>query len=195
MLYTFVLLAGGVVALALPILVTDSPWMASRTIVPFFCIFFYLGCLTIMGQNAFLKKMATVVLLIALCRQACFIQAYSSDVLISNAYDRMWAEQVENRIEAYEEREGIQVTTIGFIPDQSMQWQWEGISYPWDACLRTIAIDYAWPYCLPYYTGVRYSLVDAPDEVKAHFGSQDWDIIDLEEQMIFDNEVCYICIY
>lgn len=194
-LYTFVLLAGGVFALALPILITDSLWMAPRTIVPFFCIFFYLGCLTIMGRNEFLKKLVAVVLLIALCRQVLFIQAYSSDALISNACDRLWAEQVECRIEAYEQREGIQVTKIGFVPDQSMQWQWGDISYPWDGCLRTISIDYARRYALAYYTGVGYSLADVPDEVKAHFSSLDWDTINLEEQMIFDNEVCYICIF
>lgn len=117
------------------------------------------------------------------------------DALISNACDRLWAEQVECRIEAYEQREGIQVTKIGFVPDQSMQWQWGDISYPWDVCLRAISIDWARPYFLSYYTGAGYSQVDVPDEVKAHFSSLDWDTINLEEQMIFDNEVCYICIF
>ena len=76
-----------------------------------------------------------------------------------------------------------------------MQWQWGDISYPWDVCLRAISIDWARPYALAYYTGAGYSQVDVPDEVKAHFSSLDWDTINLEEQMIFDNEVCYICIF
>lgn len=195
-LFALVLLSGGVFALFLSILITEPLWMPPRTIAPFFCVFTYLGCLIAMGKNKTIQKIVAVILVIVLCRQACCVQMYSSDVLISNACDKLWVEQVADKIESYEQNQGIQITKVGFAPDQQMKWHWNNDSaYCWDVCTRTISVDWARLGLFSYYTGAQYSLEDTPDEVKAYFSSRNWDTVNLEEQMIFDNDVCYICIF
>lgn len=193
-LFTAVLLGGGVCSLLLPLLISPPLYMPPRIIAPIFCVLVYMGCLISMCQATVPKRIIVLVILVTLCRQSCFINTYSSDIRVSNACDKLWVEQVDEKIRDYEQETGIQVTQIGFANDKYLAYQWSDINYRWDVCIKGNAATWTRDYMYMYYSDRVFSYVDVPEEIQEYFGNLDWGTVNLDEQMIFDEDTCYVCL-
>lgn len=194
-LFAAVLLGGGVCSLLLPLLISAPLYMAPRIIAPIFCVLVYMGCLISMCQATVPKRIIVLLILVALCRQSCFISTYSADIRISNACDKLWVEQVDEKIRDYEQETGIQITQIGFTNDKYLKYQWSDINYRWDVCIKGNAATWTRDYMYMYYSDRVFSYVEVPEEIQEYFANLDWGTVNLDEQMIFDEDTCYVCLF
>lgn len=192
--YAFTLLSGGILALMAPILLTDTFWMAPRTIVPLFCIYAYLGCMVAESTNKRLKQILCILLIVALARQTWFINNYSVDVLKSNSCDKIWTEYVISEIEKYENSNDITISHIGVSRNDSLSYFWDDIDYRWDVCNRAVSIEWATTAMISYYADKPYEKVSVPEDMVANFKNSESECNIFDTQISFCDNKCYIYI-
>ena len=192
--FSFVLLGGGTLALILPVLLNNVLWMPPRTIVPMFCIFVYLGCIAMLGSSKKTKQILCLLLLLALTRQIFFIRDYSDDVLTSNSYDKQWVDYVQTEITEYETQNNVSVTKLGVYTDPAISYFWDGIQYSWDVCNRAPAISYARKDIFLYYYGRKYESVSVPDAIQYQLQEAAQKDLFLGTDLYIENDTCYVYI-
>lgn len=123
-----------------------------------------------------------------------FMVVASSSTLIANQMDKLIAEQIINKIEEYEENTGVEIKAIGVAFDKSYTMYYMG--QPALRCfnVRSLGTDWAVKEVITTYSGKAYTNATVPEEVSSEFLSKDWNNYD-EEQLVFDGENLYICIY
>lgn len=193
-LFVFILLAGGELALVLPLLLVDVFWMPPRTIVPLFCMVPFFLWIAAKAAGPREKSVLVAVLALFLLRQAGFIQDYSADVRLSNRCDKIWTEYIDTEIENYEHSNQLPVTQIAFLKDDAAPYFWEGISYHWDVCHRAVVVDWARNNMLKYYTGRDLAVIQPPDHIKEYFLSNAQGDGLLDTHVYFEDDVCYVYI-
>ena len=123
-----------------------------------------------------------------------FMVVASSSTLIANQMDKLIAEQIINKIEEYEENTGVEIKAIGVAFDKSYTMYYMG--QPALRCfnVRSLGTDWAVKEVITTYSEKAYTNATVPEEVSSEFLSKDWNNYD-EEQLVFDGENLYICIY
>lgn len=122
-----------------------------------------------------------------------------SDCFIQQALDRQEVKLVENEIEKYQKDTGIKVTKIMSMSDSDPLYLYS------DQILNYYAITYnhrmlrdSWsqaPY-LNYVCGTDYETGHMSEEqYQKYFGDKQWDILDLSQQLHFEDDVLYWAVY
>ena len=121
---------------------------------------------------------------------------YATDMVYSNRRDRDQARMIQAEIEQYEETSNQVVTELAFVPDAGMQWRWDvGGKYQWDVCEKAIAVSWEQLSLFRFYTGRIYQSADVPVEIEEYSTAHDWNEYIPDEQLLFDGNKCYICLF
>ncbi len=106
-----------------------------------------------------------------------------------NKVDRAWSEAVINEIEKYEKENNIKVQMIEFCCDQDSD-------LSLDKSESAVGYAYSLETMMNYYSGRSFDVSGIMDEKqKELFNNKEWDIFIKEEQLIFDDNILYLCCY
>lgn len=196
--YAAVLIVGSIAVTFMPHVFTSSIWLAQRTIVSFWSIIFLISVIAIVNLGE--KKAFNWIFLFCasgiLFISIYMIQSIQSDLIAQNSIDKNEVYIIQKKISEYEETSGIEVKDIGTMSDANLTYHnASGIYAYCDTNLSAHAVEWARVYCINFYTGKNYSLIEVPNEIVAKYSGYDKDYFCPEEQLIFDGESLYIIEY
>lgn len=119
------------------------------------------------------------------------------NVMKTNALSRCYIEEIIRRIENYE-KQNDRITKIGFCRDASVSYRYydfiETMAYG-DMCANPFLAEWSDINSIRYYTGRDFERVDVPDQVQELCAGINWDEADWDNQLFFDNDAVFICLY
>lgn len=145
-------------------------------------------------ENKILLSILTIIALLNFCGNSIYMVVASSNTLITNQIEKTIAKHIISKIEAYEKETGYEIKNIGTGFDKKYTMYYSG--QPALRCfdVRSLGTDWAVKEVLTAYTSKAYNNVEVPEEVSNKFLENDWDSYN-DEQLIFEGENLYICIY
>ena len=175
-----------------------SVWMPARMSVPVFCMFTVLIWIIADSDMIKSKYIVAAVNIIFVAVNIFFIQTEAVDTYKTNELDRQYANMISNRIQKYEAKNNICVSKIGLCMDRYPLKKYYDIihdSYSGEMQLKAFYTEWSGIYALDYYMERDFEEVDVPSEYARLFSENNWNQIDLDEQLIFDGDTVYICLY
>lgn len=194
--YVMMLITGGIFVVFLPITMLSLFWMAPRSIVPIFFFYTVLSSYTAFQGDKNVKAAALVCMGILLSGMMYFTHIYAGDIRYSNDMDKQYINMVQEKIEEYERQNNIKVEYLGFSADANIRWRWDvSGDYLWDVLPRIMTVEWAKVDAFNYYESENYLKTEVPQEYVQYFMQNDWDSPDMETQVQFDGNKCYIAIF
>ena len=196
-IYCICILIGGQVVIYMPDLLMRTG-LTLRSISPLFAIFTVLivflvlhiekskHMLIILGVAAFLLAgnfMATQKMAIA-SLQTNILEEYEAHVLFSH-------------IKEYEKKENTKISYIGFCQDSKSMPRYKEIDItPYDELYKkAYVVSWADVFAVNYYTEQNYMKKEVPEAVEKYFLDKDWNEFNVQEQIIFQGDTVYWCVY
>lgn len=184
----------------IPIIVTpvDSQYIEPRMAMSFgsiigILIIFLLAVVEV-DKNKVLLNILTIFAVLNFLGNSVFLIVASSSILLTNQLDKFTAQEMIKEINNYELSTGKKIRKIGVTYDKNYTLYYEG--QPNLRCynVRTIGVKWAVKEVITMYSGKEYGNIDVPKEIVEEFLTKDWTSYD-KEQLVFDGENLYICIY
>ena len=184
----------------IPILATpiDAQYIEPRMAMCFGSIIgilvIFLLAVVEVDKNKVLLNILTIFTVINFIGNSIFLIVASSSTLITNQLDKFIAQEIIKEINYYEETTGIEIKKIGVAFDKTYTMYYEG--QPALRCfnVRSMGTHWAVKEVITMYTGKGYGNTIVPEEISKEFLTKDWTSYD-KEQLVFDGENLYICIY
>lgn len=145
-------------------------------------------------ENKILLTILTIIALLNFCGNSIYMVVSSTSTLETNQIDKNIAKHIISKIKDYEEKTGCEIKNIGVGFDKNHTLYYDG--QPALRCfnVRSLGTDWAVKEVLIAYTLKGYNKVDVPEEINNKFLENDWDSYN-DEQLVFEGENLYICIY
>lgn len=126
------------------------------------------------------------------------INGVAIDVMKTNALSKCYIEEINRRIRNYEKQNDSQVTKIGFCRDASVSYRYydfiENEAYG-DMCANPFLAEWSDINSIKYYTGRDFERVGVPDWIQERYARENWDEADWDNQLFFENDAVYICLF
>lgn len=181
-----------------PHIITSQVWMAQRTIASFWTII-SLPIIVMCSMNieSLLKTVCPIIVGIALFVNIIYIQFISIEVIASNKIDAERARSIYYKISEYEAKSGVNISTIAICQDKNMTYINDGIHFKaFDLNRRALSVDGACIECINFYNQQNYKKGDMdPYVYEKYFADKDWTTFNIDEQMVFIEDVLYLVIY
>lgn len=196
-LYFATIFVGGIAAIFAPILIQKYFDVPPRRIAPLPLLFTFLLIYIAKSRETTCKYIVIIASIVFLVCSYISIDRYADDTILSNTLDKREVMQIQMSISDYEKNTGQKINSIGFEVDASIQWRWPEITTPYvsDACGKAFSATWTRIDIINYYTNQNYKEIEVPEEIKNYYLSKDWNMFDPEEQIIFSENCCYICVY
>ena len=105
--------------------------------------------------------------------------------IVGNTKEATYADNIAYSIEKYEQKNKLSVTSIGIAYDKHG-----------DIDSEALYVDYAIEPLLQMHIGKDIKYIEVPDSVvNKYFAEKDWTSYDAEEQIVFDKNTAYVCVY
>lgn len=184
----------------IPILATptESQYIEPRMAMCFGSIIgiliMFLLAIVEVDKNKVLLNILTIFTVLNFVGNSVFLVIVSSATLVTNQLDKFIAQEIIKEINDYEETTGIEIKKIGVAFDKTYTMYYEG--QPALRCfnVRSMGTHWAVKEVITMYTGKGYENTTVPEEISEEFLTKDWTSYD-KEQLVFDGENLYICIY
>lgn len=160
---------------------------ATRTMFGLFTVFalFTIGTILLINKR-FVKYILASVLLIVFALNMYANIEMSIEQRELNTQEIMLAEQYLYEIEEYEKAENVVVNNIEFCTDVN----------PKISDNSSLRFDYSFDSLMGYISGRDFIVTQVENtEMKSNFVDKDWDVFIADEQLIFENDTLYVCIY
>lgn len=194
--YTFIMLAGGVVVVFLPVVMLQTFWLAPRSVVPLFFSFTALAVYLAFQGKTWAKMSAFGCLCLLLVGMLKNVHIYGQDIRHNNEKDEQYIHMVQEKVEDYERQSQIRVEYLGFCADANVRWRWDlQGEYAWDVLPRIMTVDWARLDAFYYFEKEKYQLTEVPEEYAQYFMQNDWDAPDMDAQIRFEGNKCYIAVF
>ena len=166
-----------------PLLLADSH--SFRGLYPLFSLFFVFSIAIIIAENSkIIRAVALCVMCVLVVSNIWVSVDKEIDQKIANSFDEQYAESVLYAINEYEKDTGNTILKIAQCYD--LQEDYGGVVAGDDNCFPTI---------LQFISGKEYDMINMPDKVSEQFANKNWSVWDPDEQMIFDGDTLYLCVY
>lgn len=188
-----------------PHMLTTSIWPTPRSILSFWSILSVPVLFIEFWRdniNINVKRIAlSIVILILGLNIACsnFIEF---KIFASNKADREVSQKIQARINEYENDTGNKVEKIIFRNDDRPTWVYKSVGYGcYDICTRLYSTSWGAGVSLMGYVSNRlYEKRAMTDEEFSRvfeevFNKRDWDALNLDEQLAFSGNICYLVSY
>lgn len=193
-----VILLAGTLIVYVPIAMQGTVYLTNRVCVALFGIFGALAVgIVYTAESNKLIVIGAAVLALFYLANGYSVQNIAQETFATNAIDHMIALQIEEQIEAYEAENGCEVEYVGFTEDASITYLYPDIVHNIaDQGMRAFSVSWNRLPCLIYYSGRAYQSINVPADVyQSCFEGRNWNMLNLSEQMVFDGNRVYICIY
>lgn len=144
-----------------------------------------------------LKKTAVLVTGYLLV-QCFFIQIIIANRMLSENLDILYANQVLDRVEKYEQETGEKVTGTGFCTDSNYSAYYEQVNYCHSAINSRVAGEatYSLIATVAQWRGMHLDRGEMdPAVYEKYFAGKNWDYFDPEEQVVIQDGVLYWCVF
>lgn len=187
----FIPLLMGYALIFAPHLLSESMWLAPRTLAAFFSIFSVLLLLSYSLSNGYEEKLCryllqltAVVLIVSNIFMVNSIGVYS---FASNILDFEHVVEIQRYIEKYERETGKIVTKIAACYDKNPTYAYKGIKYAYyDTNTSGLVADWSDVNAINFYNGKNYERVNVQTlGLPQEMFEKDWDYFDAEEQLKF----------
>lgn len=122
-----------------------------------------------------------------------------------NAQDKQDSEMIGTWIKEYEENQNIEVKNIVFICNNKTRLYYDNIVNESALCYRALVKEWSRVGAINYYNNRKFndvlneiqnftSYYDKINYYKDYFSDKDWDKLD-KEQLVFDGDTLYYCLY
>lgn len=179
--------------------------LAVRVIMPIFSIFslliWWITFLLLNNDNVTIKVKHYLLVFISIFWAVNLfeMQLIAMDVVKTNALDFERIKLIENKIVSYENETNCMIIKAGFCQDAYPQYRYYDVLFHsdmgGDICATTFANTWADCNAINYYTGRNLQRIEVPQNIKRQIKEKNWDVLNLEEQMIFDGDTVYIVMY
>ncbi|MCR4762161.1 MAG: hypothetical protein K5696_01385 [Lachnospiraceae bacterium] len=148
-------------------------------------------------EKAWIRRTFAVMCILYLLVHAFFSQLIIGNRYLSNQLDIVYAEAVLREAAHYEEKTGIKITRIAIANDAYAPNSYDAVRFKRDQINeRLLSVS---PFVLlEHLNGPGMQLTHIPMDRKIfeeHFGDRDWDRFDPEEQLWFDGDTLYWCVF
>ena len=197
--YIVLIMAVSRMVLYVPHLLASAVWMAPRSIISYWTII-SMPCMILLvwNEKREMAYLTGILLAVILFVNVVNIQKISGDVIATNRLDEETAYMIQNEIDAYQEESGQIVDTIVYRNDVAPAWKYRSIDFqrfelceriynvPWNGCVQAIN----------YYNKKSYNSALMDDETFTKYFSKDnWDELNIKEQLVFDGSTLYFVAY
>mgnify|MGYP001859555931 CR=1 FL=1 len=192
------------VSILIPIAPILTMPISSQYMVPRMCITFgsILGILLlylfiIMKPNnvKIVEKIVTILVIVLFVVNSIYFIRGSSENIATGYLDKNVAGSILNQINKYERESGIKIKNIGIMFDSECTTYYNSQPSMGSATVRSMITDWAVIPALEYYGQVKYNMVyDIPEEIKSEFSAKSWDYYS-DEQLVFDGDTLYLCLF
>ncbi len=161
---------------------------AARAMFALFSVFalFVIGTL-VLTDNKYIKLVLCAVLSVVLVMNIFVSINREMNLKKQNESDKIWSEQIIEKIEEYE-GENQEITQIYFCYDDNTNLSVYAES--------AVCYNYSLRSMINYYSNRGFEATEmTAEEKEKYFGNKEWDVINTEEQMIFDSDTLYLCCY
>ena len=114
---------------------------------------------------------------------------------VSNTLDKVYVNMVYEEILKYESETGITVTKLAIIKDAYAPNHYEEVAYSTDQINERI-LGTATFSLIQIMTDRVFEEIEIPQQVyNKYFKDKDWDYFDLRQQLVFENDEAYWCVF
>ena len=156
--------------------------------------FILVEAILVTHPSKLIKRIVLSILSLALLCNIYKIEECEINLKRTNAIDKTYAEAIIGYINQYEIKSGNTVTEISFCQDDNCKSKY----YDYSFTNRAFTISWSSDQILNVFKSAdhpAFHISEMPDEKKHFFLGKDWEHICLEEQIIFDSDRAYICIF
>ncbi len=156
-------------------------------------IIFLLAVVEINRNKYLLIAVATITIFNFIINSVFLITA-SSATLVTNRLDHVIVKDIIQEIEKYETSSGKTIKNVGIAFDKKYTMYYE--DEPALRCynIRSMGTNWAVKEMISTFTGRTFKNTNVPQDIKEKFLQNDWDRYN-KEQLVFEGENLYICIY
>lgn len=125
------------------------------------------------------------------------MQDISYDLYTSNSLDKDYALNVAAKIHDYEKETGVSVKKIAIKEDAKPQQKYRSTRY-YNNQLghRIMNVDYANYQMINYLGRLQMEKIDFPSKIyKEYFNQKNWEVEDLDQQLIIKGDTAYLMLY
>ena len=172
------------VAAYLPGLVSTSH--ATRTVCALFSVFALLSIgAVVLYQSRIQKILLAFVLFVVLSLNIYKTIEMETNLICNNVKEASYADSVIRAINKYEKNNSTTVNTIGICYDEHG-----------DSNLESLYANFSVKPLLQLHSDKTLEFINPSEKItQTYFGGKDWQWFDADEQIVFDKNIAYICIY
>lgn len=175
---------------------------AVRVFVPYFSIYsvmIWLFALNNNIKNLNYKKVFSLIIVVFILINMSEMNKEALDIAKTNALDKTYIMNIEEKIQEYEEKYGEKIRKIGFCNDSSVTYKYvEELSNPnigGEIGAKAFIQGWSDVYSIQYYTGRKLIKVEIPMNIKEKCSKYNWNRENLDHQLIFTGDTLYIIVY
>lgn len=184
-------------------LLQGIPRIPMRMTMPLFSVYsvslYYVAFSDLDQKNrAAGNKIAFATSMLFLVFNLFVLQEQAADTVRTNTLDQFYIKQIVERIREYEVDQKVEVSEVGICFDAAIEYKYkEYIEHEYFGEILTKAFINEWSdvNALNYYSGRYFTKTEVPREIKDQIKQQDWEHINLDEQLIFCGSKVYIAVY
>lgn len=196
----FVLIILGCILPIIPLMVIPigSQYMEPRMAMIFGSLAGILLLYLITVMNAYEKKkigivISIITIVLFIMNSSYFIRS-SAENLSTGYIDRNIAKSIIYNIKKYEEENNKKIKKIVFGYDASPTYYYDGQIMLRSINGRGLATSFTVVPLIQYYSEKKYEMNISQEVINEKFSKKNWDVFS-EEQLIFDKDTLYFCIY
>ncbi|GAB2027632.1 hypothetical protein OfM2_15360 [Lactovum odontotermitis] len=145
------------------------------------------------------RTILTAGIIFALCLSVNIFRTWDIAVnsFKTNNLDKLYALDVQRGIENYERKSGNEIKNIAVAHDEAVRYSYDGIKYVYkDTNIKSMVVSWGDVATINYYTNENFTKIDMDDKVfEEQFKGKNWDRFVENEQMFFEGDTLYLCIY
>ncbi len=196
--YIILLIICSRITIYIPHLLSSTIWMAPRSVISYWTILIIpCAIITTIVEKDNLRTIATVFIAMVFLISTYNIQKICSNIISTNRIDEEIAYLIQSKIEKYEEDTGNQIENIVFKNDASPSWTYNSTKFvAFELCERVYVVPWGCVECINYFNNENYnSDFMSEDQYNKYFEKDNWDNLQLEEQIIFDGNTLFYAVY
>ena len=201
--YYIVILLSTILLPILPLVIQaeDKQYLEPRMCMSFgasvgIAIMYAVLTINIDESKMFGKILKLITILIFVINSQYIINS-SSEMVSTNLLDRNFAIAILNKMEKYEKENHIEIKNIGIDYDTNLEFYYDGSEIHRCLNLKSLATDWAIEPILKIYGNRDGHLnwIKVPEQIhNKYFKDKNWTCYS-EEQIVFEGDTMYICIY
>lgn len=188
-----------VIAAYLPHFIVSTLWMAPRTILGISALLFSISIITFtyIKHKNIEKIIFSAFLMLFLFVNFIQIQRIVVNGSVLVGIEEENVHQLGEKIREYEQSTGNEIKYISYANDTCYKWTFDPVEYNiYNTNSRRANVEWAFVNMINFYSGRNFKEKELKkDKFEELFGNKNWNYINLDEQIYFEDDTVYVAVY